>query len=50
MDENFVPTDPSLFIVICFGWLALSFFFLAGRKVFFEPYKEQKDGGSGDQA
>jgi len=41
--ENFHPIDPWIFIGICFGWLALAFFFLAGRKVFFEPYIESKD-------
>jgi len=36
--ENFVPTDPRVFIAICFGWLAIAFFFLGARKVYFEPY------------
>lgn len=38
-------TPWPVFIAIVLGWLAMAFFFLAGRKVFFEPYKEPKDGG-----
>lgn len=36
--ENFVPTDPRVFVGICFAWLAIAFFFLGARKVYFEPY------------
>jgi hypothetical protein len=43
MNENFVPMDWPVFVGICLGWLALAFFFLAGRKVFFEPFKEPSD-------
>jgi hypothetical protein len=41
--EDFVPINPWVFIGICFGWFALAFFFLAGRKVFFEPYVDKQE-------
>ncbi len=48
--EDFVPISWPVFVAICFTWLAIAFFFLAGRKVFFEPYIESKDEEAEDKA
>jgi len=42
MLENFQGTDPSVFIGICFAYVAIAFFFLGARKVYFEPYAADK--------
>ncbi len=48
--EEFVPIAWPVFVAICFTWLAIAFFFLAGRKVFFEPYvDESKDEDAGEK-
>ena len=39
---EYVPTTPILFIAIVLGYLALSVFFLGGKKVYFEPYDTAK--------
>ncbi len=36
-------TTWPILATICFGWLALALFLLAGRKVFFEPFRDSKD-------
>ena len=42
MSQDF-QTDPVILIMICLGWAAMVIFFLAGRKVFFEPFKKTEE-------
>lgn len=48
--EDFVPIPPAIFVAICFTWLAIAFFFLAGRKVFFEPFVDSKEEEAEDKS
>ena len=36
-------TTWPILATICFGWLAVALFVLAGRKVFFEPFRDNKE-------